>query len=382
LEWGGPASTTEGQQIRKLPGINIVGNITAESGTGQAARSIIQAVRKASIPTSIKNIEINVYRKEDKSVKKFSFYNPYPVNLLFINADQTDVIYKFLGPDYFADKYNIGYWLWEQETFPGQWAHAFNYFNEIWTSSSFCANALSKISPIPIVKIPLPVIRQKYKKYKRDYFSLPSNTFIFLFIFDFLSVFERKNPLDLIKAFQKAFPKKGSATLVIKTVNAKYNQRAFLKMNSLIAKNDSIILLDGYFSRAQLDSLVRLCDCYISLHRSEGFGFPIFEAMAHKKPVIATSYSGNVDVMNINNSYPVKYKLIHLSKDEGPYKKGGVWAQPEIDHAATLMQRVYNNQNEAKVVGQKASEDIAQTLNTKTIGNLIKSRLDVIKSIR
>jgi hypothetical protein len=104
--------------------------------------------------------------------------------------------------------------------------------------------------------------------------------------------------------------------------------------------------------------------------------------MAHKKPVIATSYSGNVDVMNINNSYPVKYKLIHLSKDEGPYKKGGVWAQPEIDHAATLMQRVYNNQNEAKVVGQKASEDIAQTLNTKTIGNLIKSRLDVIKSIR
>jgi hypothetical protein len=113
----------------------------------------------------------------------------------------------------------------------------------------------------------------------------------------------------------------------------------------------------------------------------EGFGLTIAEAMFYEKPVIATAYSGNTDFMNVNNSFPVKYSLTSLTEDYAHYKKGNIWAEPDVDHAAYLMQYVFNNDEEAKQIGKKASEQIKLLLNPKIIGQKIKNRLQYITQI-
>ena len=140
----------------------------------------------------------------------------------------------------------------------------------------------------------------------------------------------------------------------------------------------NIKIIDGYLYRDEVNALISLCDSYISLHRSEGFGLTMAEAMYLGKPVIATGFSGNIDFMNINNSYLVRYKLVEIDKDTGPYRKGHTWAQPDIGHAAELMRYVYNNQEAARETGKKAAEDIKLNLNYNTVGSEIRNRIERI----
>jgi len=325
----------------KMSGVNFVGHVTAESGTGQASRGLIKSIKTADVPMEITNLEMNLYRKDDKTFTDFSSLHHHPINIVSVNADQSDAVYKYLGRKFFEGKYNIGYWLWEQSSFPNDWFDRYKYFDEIWTSSSFAASSVGMASPIPVIRIPLSVAVFPNSRFDRDYFSLPKDKFIFLFIFDFLSIFERKNPIAVVNAFQNSFSNNDSVLLLLKTVNSKYNPSMYSFMKSSI-KNNNVVILDKYLSKDEVDSLINVCDSYVSLHRSEGFGYTIFEAMLLGKPVVATSYSGNMDIMNSSNSYLVKYKLTELGKNYGPYKKGTVWAEPEIEHASKLMRTVFN----------------------------------------
>jgi len=114
----------------------------------------------------------------------------------------------------------------------------------------------------------------------------------------------------------------------------------------------------------------------------KGFGLTLAEAMRSGKPVIGTAYGGNSDFMTPENSYPVKYKLIEIDRDHGPYKKGWAWADPELDHAAELMRHVYENREEAKAIGWKAREDILRLLHPRVVGDLMRQRLLTIASLK
>ncbi len=368
----------KGKRVRKI-GLNIAGHVSAESGTGEAVRSLIKATGAVKIPYITNRYEINVYRKKDATFKNFTYYNPYDINLVSINADQADSFYSYFSNRYFQGKYNIGYWLWEQSDFPNEWQDRLQYYDEIWTASSFSQDAISKVATIPVVKVPLVVCCPEKVRYGRKHFRIPGKKFIFLYIFDFLSVFERKNPIALVAAFKKAFSKGDNVLLVLKSVNSKYNNEALGDLKT-VCKNASITYLDGYMSREEIFSLLHLCNSYVSLHRSEGYGYTMFEAMYYKKPVIATGYSANTEIMNSSNSYSVDYDLVTLDRDYGPYKKGTMWAEPNIDNAASLMRYVYENPQEAAFVGNKASQSVESQLNEKKIGGLIKKRLQIIKS--
>jgi glycosyltransferase involved in cell wall biosynthesis len=118
-----------------------------------------------------------------------------------------------------------------------------------------------------------------------------------------------------------------------------------------------------------------ICDAYVSLHRSEGFGLTLTEAMNMGKPVIATAYSGNMDFMTASNSFPVKYRLVEIEKNHGPYTKGCEWAEPDLDHAAELMRYVYLHRDHAAEVGKRAQQDVCSQLHPKTVGRMIRERL-------
>jgi glycosyltransferase involved in cell wall biosynthesis len=358
-------------------GINISGYFEGEFGIGSSVRYYTEAIKKSGIPFVLNNFISTHHNSNDKTFSDFSNENPYPINLIVVNADQTEVFRNSVSPNYFDKKYNIGIWAWELESFPEEFIQNTKYFDEIWAISTFVKNSISKKSSIPTFCVNTPLILDASKLIpNKEKFGIKNNMFTFLFIFDFLSVFERKNPIDVIKAFKKAFEKNGKVSLIIKCINHKESRSEFKKLQKETSQN--IHLITETLSKNELLSLIASCDCYVSLHRSEGFGLTIAEAMCAGKPVIATNYGGNTDFMNEKNSFPVKYNLVKLEKNYGAYRKGNVWAEPNLGNASELMRKVYENQEHAKSIGKKAQFDISETLGPEKIGKQISAHIDRI----
>jgi len=361
--------------------INVSGYLKGEFGIAEAGRSYATAIKDVGIPFVLNNIDSPLHRNEDKTFDDFEESNPNPINLIVVNADQSDIFYKKVGPKYFENKYNIGVWFWELSDFPKEWNNNIKYYDEIWVASNFIANSIAKFSPVPVVKITCPIEIDESKFVEnRLKFNLKENDFIFLFIFDFLSVFERKNPLGVIEAFKNTFSEEENAVLVIKSINGSKSPSDNKKLQQACQRKN-IILFDEHMDRDEVYSLLASSDCYVSLHRSEGHGFTIAEAMYAKKPVIATSYGGNTDFMNVNNSLPVKYKLEKLDRDHGAYKKGSIWADPDLQHASSLMRYIFENPEDAKKIGINACINVKNQLSYLKTGNEILERIKNIISI-
>jgi predicted O-linked N-acetylglucosamine transferase (SPINDLY family)/glycosyltransferase involved in cell wall biosynthesis len=363
-------------------GINIAGYVNGEFGIGEGVRANIRAIEAIGIPFVINNFTRSPHRKQDTSYQNFSQDNPYPINLIQVNADEVKTFLKYSGASYLENHYNIGFWAWELPAFPPEWQPAFNQFHEIWTYSNACAEAISIVSPIPVIKI-MPSISLVQPSIDREALGLPQDKFIFLFIFDFYSRIERKNPLAVIEAFNQAFGNDDRVLLIVKSANSSKFVEQQKLLNSAIAKTNcaNIKHIDGYLSKDRINALLYNCDCYISLHRCEGFGLTMAEAMFYGKPVIATGYSSNTEFMNVGNSFLVKYKLVPITADFGPYKKGNIWAEPNTEHAAYLMRHVFNNYQEAQEIGKIGAEEIQTLLNPQVTGSKIQKRLEYIAEI-
>ena len=361
-------------------GVNVVGYLRNESGLGSAVRGYVSALRCSGAPVSLKDLsDLSVNRSEDQTLGRFDSEHPYDINLFCINADQHFVIMSSLGESFFRGRYNIGIWAWELPTFPAKWHDRFAYYDEIWVGTSFIANTLAPVSPIPVVRIPpvMTVSQVGSAQRGRSALGIASDEFVFLFVFDFHSYFERKNPLATIEAFRRAFAPYERARLLVKCVNPESDPASFAKMREQAA-GGQVTILSGYWSALEMADLMASCDVYVSLHRSEGTGLTISEAMAIGKPVIATAWSGNMDFMNVANSYPVRYDLIELETSVGPYQKGETWADPSVEHAASLMCHAFEHRTEASKIGEAAAKAIEQNFSETAIARLIEPRLAVI----
>ncbi len=362
--------------IEGKPGANIMGTIQAESGIGQAVRSLILPIERMGIPYELSNI-INASRQDDKTFAKFTGGNPYCFNLVHLNADAVRHNVEQKGFAYFKKRFNIGFWVWELDRFPEEWEESYRFFKEIWTPSRFCVETFTRHSSVPLFRVPHSVEINIEREYDRGHFKLPEGVFIFFFMFDFYSVIERKNPIALVESFKAAFGSSKDVMLLLKCTNSEKNPDA---RDELIkaAKGANVVQMDRYLDRDELYSLIKATDAYVSMHRSEGFGLTLAESMYLGKPVIATAYSGNTDFMDVNNSFPLRYKLVELERDYGPYKKGNHWAEADRDHAAETMRLVYEDRALGERIGREASDYIKRTLNEKVVGESINDRLSFL----
>jgi glycosyltransferase involved in cell wall biosynthesis len=364
-------------------GVNISGFFNAEIGFGEAIRNNLKALEKIGI--SAKPINFNMHlsdRLNDNSVNLEDNINNYPVNIVHVNMDTIYSFFKEKTAAFFENKYNIGYWAWEMEEFPEEYVEYFKYYDEIWTCSRYCLDSMSLKSNIPVVNIPHAIDIDEKEINKNFETGLSSADYNFLFVFDYNSLIERKNTLALIDAYEKAFGKDNEKVkLVLKTsIPGGHLSRARKKVIARIDNNKSIIYKEEMLRRNDLLALMNFADCYISLHRSEGFGLTMAEAMALGKPVIATGYSGNLDFMNVNNSFLVKYRMIKHDYDLSVLPKNNYWSEPDTDHAAELMRFVFENQKYAAQIGNRAKEDINTYFSLDAIGLKMKKRLDVIEN--
>lgn len=370
------------EKSRHVPGLNVAGYFQSASGLGEGVRSTVRALKARDIPFVLNNCNFNLeFHKSETGISEFAVDNPYPVNVVQINADSMIRFVNSFGKEYLKNRYNIGFWLWEMPRFPREWFYAFNLFDEVWTPSNFCVEAIAAVSPVPVVKIPLAVDLPTPALGRADV-GLPHDKFVFLFVFDFCSSFDRKNPAALVAAFLKAFGRDNKdVSLVIKSANADLLPAKAAEMRALAASAANIKFINKSMPREEINALIFHSDCYVSLHRAEGFGLTPAEAMFYGKPVIATNYSANTDFMNVNNSFPVKYRLTTVEEDFGFFKKGDSWADADVEHAAEMMRFVFENRAEAKRIGTRAAADIRENLSPSNVGQKIEHRLEIVSEI-
>lgn len=362
--------------------VNVAGYFRAELGIGAAARSLVTALEASRIPFNTISFEGTANRQSHSFLDRQAEGIPADINIVCVNADRISAFAETTGPELWEGRYTIGVWFWEVEDFPPLFHGAFNYVDELWVASNFMRETFLKVSPKPVFKFKLPVLIPEIDlSLSRADLGLP-NQFIFLFSFDFFSVLERKNPLGLIKAFTQAFRPAEGPMLVIKTINGDKRILEMEKLRYAARGRSDIILADGYLSAIEQSTITALADCYVSLHRSEGFGLTIAEAMALGKPAIATAYSGNLEFMTEANSFLCPYQRSEVGLECEPYPASSHWAEPDLESAAQLLRYVYTHQEEASRKGLKAAEDIRTLHSAAGAGSVIRDRLAKVRARR
>jgi len=276
----------------------------------------------------------------DASVTSFSQDAPYETSIFFVNPDQTESVRG--GARSSASKHNIGVWTWDLEELPRQWDQAFAAYDEIWVPSSFCQAAIAARSPVPVVRIPYCVKPANGSHNTRLDFGIDPDRFVFLSVFDLRSGIGRKNPLAAMQAFQQAFAAQPDCELIVKVNHANSNPRELRRLRAE-ASRYHVRVIEDTFRHGDVEALIRCADCIVSLHRAEGFGLVLAEAMLFEKPVIATGYSGNLDFTTPSTAFLVSYDLQPVGPENPPYPEHCFWANPRIDDAANQMRIVYEN---------------------------------------
>lgn len=363
-------------------GLNVTGYLRARSGVGEACRATLRAARAAGLPLAVNEFDTGcASEKEGPEDAGRSDGYPHPVSLFQINADQVPVLRSTLGDGIFRGRYNIGFWYWELAEFPEEWMSSFDPFDEIWVASSFCQRAVSERSPVPVICMPPCVAPEPNPARTRADFGLPDDAFLFLTMADSLSFPQRKNPLGAIHAFERAFDRADQGVrLAVKVINGAYHPERMEELRRAAGNDPRVILLDACLSRPDTDALLSLADTYVSLHRSEGFGLPLAEAMRLGTPAIGTGWSSNLEFMTPRNSFPVNHRLVELDRDVGPYRKGQVWADPDLDHAAECMRAVRGDPELARRVGAQGRHDMIERFSPEAAGARIEQRLRFIRT--
>ncbi len=366
------------------PAVRVTGYLSHTLGLGAAGRGYAQALEAAGVAVSTASVPLHHLELPVELQAGYGRHGfedvihddgvPHGFEIVAVNADELPSFVARLGEDYFHGP-RIGIWGWETDTIPARWQRAFALVQEVWVYSRFMAENIGAAAPIPTIALPPPV-QAPAEPATPLRLDVPEDGFLFLFVFDYLSTIQRKNPVGLIEAFKRAFAPGEGPRLLLKTINGPLRPLAEEEVLWAAHGRPDIHVIDRSLSGAELNGLMAACDAYVSLHRSEGFGLTMAEAMAIGKPVIGTGYSGNLDFMNADNSYLVEYELGRVGPDCEIYPPEGTWAKPSVEHAAELMRRVVERPEEAAAIGARAREDIARELSPRATGEAMRRRLE------
>jgi GT2 family glycosyltransferase/glycosyltransferase involved in cell wall biosynthesis len=363
-------------------GVNLIGYARGEFGMGEHVRMVARASAVAKVPFVVLDYqESGIHGLKDQSIDHWIGGNQkYITNIFHINADLFPLLYFKLGKEFFDGHYNIGYWAWELSSCPSEFSLAMNMVDEIWAISEFVSDSFKSHSSVPVINMPLAVsIPPLQRIYTKKYFGLSEDKFHFLFSFDAASHIDRKNPIATVRAFRKAFPSgKEKVELVLKTMNISGGDPLWEELMQEVRGELRVRVIDKRLTRDEVLGLNSVCDSFISLHRSEGFGRCLAESMLLGKPVIATNYSGSRDFARENTACVVDYKLIPVPEGAYPFWQGQEWAEPDIEHAAYLMSKVAADDGFRNKIAGLGQNFVRHNFNEEIIGNRYATRIKEI----
>jgi glycosyltransferase involved in cell wall biosynthesis len=377
-----PYSSDYARRHAKL-GLNIAGFLTADLGVGESARCMVRAADAAGIPAALVPLKLNCKNRlgDQTYAARLQDDNPHDVNVVHVDPPASRDLDHHHGKGFRAGKYNIAYFAWELPEFPDAWVPNFDYYDEIWCPSDFTAAAIALKSPLPVLTMPHAIAFAPPAGTVTDWrarFRLPADRFLFLTLFDLNSYAARKNPQAVVEAFRRSGLAGQGAVLVLKVQNVTGNEADFAALRASVADLPETVLLTETLARADVYALEAACDCFVSLHRSEGFGLAVAESMLLGKPVIATDWSATAEFVNMHNGCPVRAPLVTLDRNHGPYAKGATWAEPDAAHAAEHMRRLFADRALAAQLGAAARETIRTRFAPAVIGARYRRRLESI----
>lgn len=335
-------------------GVNIIGYAYGQLGIGEDARMAARALQAAGIPFTLLNFPPgNDIPQNDRSMAEHvSERGDYAINMFCMTAEETGRYFAEKGWSQFKNRYNIGYWPWELSKWPNHWRMMLDLVHEVWVSTQHTYNALAPVCSKPLKLMPMAVELGPIRKFAsrhqaRKHFKLPLKATLFCFAFDLKSSVDRKNPQACVDAFLAAFPADTYSTddvgLVIKVHKPTQPDQNWLQLKQLAAHDNRIHIIESTLPRPELLALYGACDSFISLHRAEGFGRGLAEALQLGLHVITTNYSGNIDFCQPPHASLVDYTLVPVRPGQYPHAENQVWADADIQHAAHLMRTFVHN---------------------------------------
>ncbi len=321
-------------------GVNLIGYHGSEAGLGVAVRRVGLALDAAHVPWRSVAYHRTSSRQQQVVGGSADEAADHHFSLVLITADQLPLFVADGGGRWLEDHYAIGLWYWEADVMRSTDVQSFRLVDEVWGATTYLADVFRAHTDRPVRHVPLPFSFAEPDRSDEARARLGlDDRFTFLFTFDFLSVAQRKNPLGAIEAYQRAFPEVGAQRLVLKSINGELFPRELERLRDAVADRADIELWDRYVDASDRLSLVALADCYVSLHRSEGLGLTMAEAMAVGTPVVASGYSGNLDFMDEQSAVLVGGSEVLI----GPgsyYPAEAHWFEPDLDDAAAALRRV------------------------------------------
>lgn len=364
-------------------GINLIGDIRAETGLGQSMRILADILEEAEIPFTIWQMDSpgGLELNDNKWKEKISSELKYSINLVHINPNIWAETYNKFSNEVFDYRYNIAFWLWELEEFPNKWVDCIETVDEIWTPSEFISESIRRKTIKSVKTVPYAICLDTENLYPKRYFGLPEDKFFFLVMYDFKSISERKNPKAVIRAYKNAFNQDDEGTGLVIKINHLGKKRELKQLQEEMSGYKNIYYITDNLSRKEIESLIADVDVLVSLHRSEGFGLPLAEAMYLGTPVIATGWSANVEFMEKDCSCLVDYKLTKIEKNIGPYEKGNRWAEADIFCASQYMKKLYYDRTYWAKISESGKQKIRQKLKAENAISVVKGKIEGMKRL-
>lgn len=343
-------------------------------------------------PVSVVNVAVHGVPREENRRPSWLFELPqgrrHPFDLWYLNVNEMGAIAEHDLRPARSDRYVIGSWFWELPRVSAAFRSQIDRLDEIWAGSRFVADTFRGHTAKPVQVMPCVIEPAPRQDLLRGDFGLPEDACIFLFSFDANSSMARKNPFGVVRAFHQAFAPRegrGPARLAVKTVNLGRHREVRGRLAEAVERVGGVLIEDDV-ERSEMDALIGLCDVYVSLHRSEGFGFGMAEAMHLGRPVIATAYSGNMDFMSAANSCLVGYRLRPISLDDHEhdpaqatvYEAGQLWAEPDLRQAGRWMRRLYERPAERARIGAAGAETVRRRYSSAAAQTAMVARLEEV----
>jgi glycosyltransferase involved in cell wall biosynthesis len=379
--------------VGDVPGVNCIGDFASGTGLVEATRRLVQTVASSGIDVEVTDFHLPLPKSPVRmlpQVDELPRGRAHDIELWCVNVNEfRHVDDSILRPPRARHRYVVGVWTWEAPSLPGWARNEVDRVDEIWVPSRFVRRAFRFATNKPITVWRHVVDASPPGDWRRSDFGLPEEAVLFFFNFDANSSDGRKNPWGVIGAFESAFTeseRRGPARLVLKTQNLDSHPPLRAALQASLDRVNGI-LIDEELPRDRMNALLGSIDVYASLHRAEGFGLGIAEAMLLGKPVITTAYSGNTDFTTRANSCLVGYTLRPIDESDHRltphgrevYEPGLMWAEPNIGQAARWMRYLYDHPEERARIGRAGAVTIRKRFNPETIANIVADRLVQIR---
>lgn len=364
------------------PGVNLAGYFTSELGLGESVRQIAAAFTAADVPlTPVQGLLVPPTRQQ----AEFSPVGPkdahHDVNLVVVNGDQMPYFARDVGEGFFTGRPTIGVWWWEVDPFPAaDWAEALQWLDEVWVGTDFIRGLVEPHVEVPVWVFPVPVsVERLAEPLDRAHFGWQDDETVFLYIWDYHSTEARKNPSGLVEAYRQAFPAGSKTRLVLKCINHENLPEADEKVRLAAAGRDDIVFIDRFLSGREKNALLELCDCYVSPHRSEGFGYTPAEAMLLGKPVVVTGFGGTTQYTDDSVARMVRWTPARVGPGALPYPPDGRWAEPDLDDLAAALRWIVEEPEQVAAMAVRGQQRVAEQHGPAASGRAMRDRLAVVR---